>query len=178
MAEVDLPSGPQDGVEYPLTLHYCGNCSMPLEYCEFYPQYEKCKEWLEQNLPDEFDKMLKLNDGKDDGDDEKKRQKRGGKGMMRAKKKEEVEKKICLSRAPRGKRKSVTVITGLSTFGIDLKVASKFFANKFSCGSSVTGNGDEIVVQGDVKDDLFDILPDKWEEIDEDLIDDLGDQKR
>ena len=56
-------------------------------------------------------------DGKDDGEDEKKRQKRGGKGMMRAKKKEEVEKKICLSRAPRGKRKSVTVITGLSTFG-------------------------------------------------------------
>ena len=56
-------------------------------------------------------------DGKDDPDDEKKRQKRGGKGMMRAKKKEEVEKKICLSRAPRGKRKSVTVITGLSTFG-------------------------------------------------------------
>ena len=49
--------------------------------------------------------------------------------------------------------------------GIDLKVASKFFANKFSCGSSVTGNGDEIVVQGDVKDDLFDILPEKWAEV-------------
>jgi len=180
MAEVkeSLPSGPQAGVEYPLTLHYCGNCSMPLEYCEFYPQYEKCKEWLEQHLPEEFDKMTKLNEGSGDGDDDKKRQKRGGKGMMRAKKKEEVEKKVCLSRAPRGKRKSVTVITGLSTFGIDLKMASKYFANKFSCGASVTGNGDEIVVQGDVKDDLFDILPEKWEEIDEDLIDDLGDMKR
>lgn len=37
---------------------------------------------------------------------------------------------------------------------------------------------DEIVIQGDVKDDLFDIIPEKWPEIDEDFIDDLGDQKR
>jgi density-regulated protein len=59
----------------------------------------------------------------------------------------------------------------------------------------VTGD-DEIVIQGDVKDDLFDIIPEKWPEvcvlllkpyayfkrfnfqIDEDFIDDLGDQKR
>lgn len=60
---------------------------------------------------------------------------------------------------------------------IDLKVAAKFFGTKFACGSSVTGE-DEIVIQGDVKDDLFDVIPDKWPEIDEDYIDDLGDQKR
>jgi len=53
-------------------------------------------------------------------EEEKKRQKRGGKGMVKANKKKEdndKEKKICVSRAPRGKRKSVTVLTGLSTFG-------------------------------------------------------------
>ena len=44
---------------------------------------------------------------------------------------------------------------------IDLKVASKFFGSRFACGSSVTGD-DEIVIQGDVKDDLFDILLEKW----------------
>lgn len=44
---------------------------------------------------------------------------------------------------------------------IDLKKASKFFAGKFSCGSSVTGE-DEIVIQGDCKDDLFDIIPEHW----------------
>lgn len=60
---------------------------------------------------------------------------------------------------------------------IDLKVAAKFFGTKFACGSSVTGD-DEIVIQGDVKDELFDIIPEKWPEIDEDSIDDLGDQKR
>lgn len=37
--------------------------------------------------------------------------------MMKAKKKAEKEKKISLSRAPRGKKKFVTVITGLKTFG-------------------------------------------------------------
>lgn len=41
----------------------------------------------------------------------------------------------------------------------------------------MTGD-DEIVIQGDVKDDLFDIIPEKWPEIDEDFIDDLGDLKR
>lgn len=78
---------------------------------------------------------------------------------------------------------------------IDLKVAAKFFGTRFACGSSVTGD-DEIVIQGDVKDDLFDIIPEKWPEvikshtifvlftlyqflqIDEDFIEDLGDQKR
>lgn len=45
-----------------------------------------------------------------------------------------------------------------------MKVAAKFFGTKFACGSSVTGD-DEIVIQGDVKDDLFDIIPEKWPEV-------------
>lgn len=53
-------------------------------------------------------------------DDEKKRQKRGGKGLIKANKKKEdddKDKKVCVSRAPRGKKKSVTVVTGMSTCG-------------------------------------------------------------
>lgn len=65
----------------------------------------------------------------------------------------------------------------LFILGVDLKVAAKYFGTKFACGSSVTGD-DEIVIQGDVKDDLFDFIPEKFPEIDEDLIEDLGDQKR
>eukprot|EP00088_Acartia_fossae_P019410 TRINITY_DN21333_c0_g1_i1.p1 TRINITY_DN21333_c0_g1~~TRINITY_DN21333_c0_g1_i1.p1 ORF type:complete len:190 (-),score=61.05 TRINITY_DN21333_c0_g1_i1:336-905(-) len=181
-----LPVGPQPGVQYPLKVEYCGNCSMPFEYCENYPDIEGCKEWLSKNLPDKFESLYVGGDtgggaagGETEADgEEKKRQKRGGKGMMKAKKKEaEVEKKIILSIAPRGKRKAVTVVQGLKTFGVDLKVASKFFSSKFACSSSVTGD-DEIVIQGDVKDDLFDILPEKWPEIDEDLIDDIGEKKR
>lgn len=74
---------------------------------------------MEKNLPTEFSKV-KLDDA-DGGatDDDKKRQKRGGKGIMKAKKsKDDGPKKVCVSRAPRGKKKSVTVVTGLSTFGM------------------------------------------------------------
>ncbi len=71
---------------------------------------------------------------------------------------------------------NVTRIT-LDLLEIDLKAAAKFFASKFACGSSVTGP-DEIVIQGDVKDDLLDIIPEKWKQVDEDNIEDLGDQKR
>lgn len=52
----------------------------------------------------------------------------------------------------------------LSFAEIDLKQASKLFAQKFACGSSVTG-ADEIVIQGDVKDDLFDLIPSKWPQV-------------
>lgn len=59
-------------------------------------------------------------------DDDKKRQKRGGKGIMKAKKtKDDGPKKVCVSRAPRGKKKSVTVVTGLSTFGTSIKLLKK-----------------------------------------------------
>lgn len=43
-------------------------------------------------------------------------------------------------------------------------MAAKFFGTRFACGSSVTGE-DEIVIQGDVKDDLFDVIPEKWPEV-------------
>lgn len=43
-------------------------------------------------------------------------------------------------------------------------MAAKFFGTRFACGSSVTGE-DEIVIQGDVKDDLFDVIPEKWPDV-------------
>lgn len=45
--------------------------------------------------------------------------------------------------------------------GIDLKKAAKQFAQKFATGASVTKNlqgQDEIVVQGDVSDEIVDML--------------------
>lgn len=58
-----------------------------------------------------------------------------------------------------------TLIATLSSLtDIDLKVAAKFFGSKFACGSSVTGD-DEIVIQGDVKDDLFEVIPEKWPQV-------------
>jgi len=49
----------------------------------------------------------------------------------------------------------------LDAFGIDLKKAAKQFASKFATGASVTKNTqgqDEVVVQGDVSDDVLEMI--------------------
>ena len=51
--------------------------------------------------------------------------------------------------------------------GIDLKKAAKLFAQRFATGASVTKNAagtDEIVVQGDVSQEIFDMIDDANEE--------------
>jgi len=187
-------TGPKPDVKYPLTVLYCGECSMPTEFCEYWPAADKCKEWAIKNAPEALAKLSVTGEtgseggegggggggGGDDGgegDEKGKRQTRGGKGMMRAKKKtEKGPKKLVISRSQRNKKKYVTVVTGLATFGVELKVASKKFGAKFACGSSVTGD-DEIVIQGDIVDELIEFIADTFS-IDEDMIEDGGDQKR
>lgn len=51
-----------------------------------------------------------------EGDAEKKRQKRGGKGQMKAKKKAEPQG-VRLATSKRGKKKMVTIVMGLATYG-------------------------------------------------------------
>lgn len=68
----------------------------------------------------------------------------------------------------RNKRKSVTHIRGMEAFGLDLKQVAKRCASKFACGCSVVQNPagyDEVVIQGDVVDDLVDFIPEEWPEI-------------
>lgn len=56
------------------------------------------------------------------------------------------------------------VVSHMLLSDIDVKAASKFLGGKFACGASVTGD-DEIVIQGDFVDDLFDVLPEKWPQV-------------
>jgi density-regulated protein DRP1 len=68
---------------------------------------------------------------------------------------------VTIKRIERNKRKHVTAIHGLEAFGIDLKKAAKQFSSKFATGSSVTKNLqglEEIVVQGDVSDEIVDMI--------------------
>ncbi|KAG9508623.1 Density-regulated protein-like protein, partial [Fragariocoptes setiger] len=147
------------GSTEPIVVEYCDQCTLPTEYCEF----SECAKRIAAS--------------KEGADGDHKRQTRGGKAQGTKTKKTAVEKKMQVFRSNRGKKKFVTVVVGMGTFGIDLKEASKFFSKKFACSSSVTGP-DEIVVQGDVKDELIDILSEKFPEIDADLVEDGGDQKR
>ena len=58
----------------------------------------------------------------------------------------------------------MTIITGLAANDIDLEVAKKFFAQRFSCGCS-KGEVDELIIQGDVVDNLFDVIPEKFPQV-------------
>ncbi|KAK2537808.1 Denr [Columba livia] len=99
-----------------------------------------------------------------------------GRGQIKQKKKT-VPQKVTIAKIPRAKKKYVTRVCGLATFEIDLKEAQRFFAQKFSCGASVTGE-DEIIIQGDFTDDIIDVIQEKWPEVDDDSIEDLGEVKK
>jgi len=175
--QVEKKSRIQDDVSYPIKVLYCGECSLPLEYCEFMSNVQRCKIWRENNVDilesEGLDvSSLTLEDSKGD----KKRQKRGGRGNVKTKQKKEPEI-IKVARVPRGKRKYVTRIQGLATFDVNLKKASKLFAQKFGSGSSVSGE-DEIIIQGDVGDDVIDLILETWDQIDEDHVEDLGEVKK
>ena len=140
-----------------------------------------------------------------DESSDKKKQKRGGKAAVKAKKKIEPGD-IKVGRVSRGKKKSVTHITGLLTYEIDLKKTAKLFGGKFACGTSSNEKADEIVIQGtawdfrglhgnivqvftdairtvkkrwkgDFIDQVIDILEEKFPQIPSDKIKDLGDIK-
>lgn len=181
--------------KYPLKVLYCGVCSLPVEYCEYMPEPAKCKQWLEKNFPAVFAKLtLGTAPRQETGgggvvggggasevphvgeEEEKKKQKRGGRGQIKQKKKT-VPQKVTIAKIPRAKKKYVTRVCGLATFDIELKEAQRFFAQKFSCGASVTAD-DEIIIQGDFTDDIIDVIQEKWPEVDDDSIDDLGEVKK
>lgn len=52
--------------------------------------------------------------------------------------------------------------------GLDLKKVAKSCASRYACGCSVVRNPagfDEVVIQGDFVDDLFDFILQEWPEI-------------
>ncbi|KAJ9106052.1 Translation machinery-associated protein 22 [Naganishia adeliensis] len=154
---------------------YCQVCSLPIEYCEFGSSLSKCKIWLEEQDPDAFarlysDDALKEKIGTLSLDKQEKLEAEAEKAEKKAEKKAETEKKkkaaakITIKRESRNKRKHITSIHGLDAFGVDLKKAAKFLAQKFATGASVTRNPqgfDEIVIQGDVTEEVIDLITDQ-----------------
>lgn len=155
-----------------LDMFYCGACGFPPEYCEFGSSITRCKTWLEQTHPDVYPKYysedalaskigtLSLEaQEKLDKEAAKKEAKAAAKADADVKKKQAT--KVTIKRIERLKRKHVTSIHNLEAFGVDLKKAAKLFAQRFATGASVSKNPqgqDEIVIQGDVSDELIDML--------------------
>lgn len=149
---------------------YCGVCSLPPEYCEFGGTAKKCREWLEQNHSEMYEKLyseeaitaglstLSVDAQKRAEKDSKKKEAKAAAAEAReAEAKKEA--MVYIKRVERNKRKYVTAVSGLEAHGMDLKKVAKEFGKKFATGSSVTktaSGGEEIVVQGDNSDDIFD----------------------
>ncbi|KAG0089357.1 Translation machinery-associated protein 22 [Podila epicladia] len=182
----DSPDAPSSGHIQPREVLYCGFCSLPPEYCEFGPTLEKCKQWLSRNdkvtyqiLYNTLEDQLAATALSDQPEEDKKKAKEAAKIEKQMQKK--MQSKVLIKRIERTKRKCVTSVFGLENFDVDLKKAAKLFANKFACGSSVTKNNqgnDEIVVQGDVSDEIFDLILEHWPIVPEDNIDLIEDKKK
>ncbi|KAA1466628.1 density-regulated protein DRP1 [Dentipellis sp. KUC8613] len=156
----------------PLQVLYCGVCTFPVEYCEFGSSFTKCKEWLQSEHPDIYpkyysDEALQAKLGtlsleaqsKLEKDTAKKEAKAEAKAI--AAKKKKMASQVTIKRIERNKRKYVTAVHGLEVFDIDMKKAAKLFAQRFATGASVTKNAagqDEIVVQGDVSQEIYDMM--------------------
>jgi hypothetical protein len=77
------PSATKPEVSYPLKVQYCGECTMPLEYCSFSGRYDQCKVWREKNSEQLAAENIQIVDD-DDAAEGKKHRKRGGKGLPKA----------------------------------------------------------------------------------------------
>ncbi|KAF8455653.1 translation initiation factor SUI1 [Terfezia claveryi] len=171
---------------------YCGVCTLPPEYCEFGGTTKKCKDWLETAAKDLYQALYSEEavaatlstlsveaQAKAEKDSAKKAAKAAKAEQAEAEKK--ATSKIILKRVERTKRKHVIVVSGLEAFGLDLKKVAKEMGKKFACGSSVTkapGGGEEIVVQGDLSDEIEDWLVEKYKDIPGDNIEQIEDKKK
>jgi density-regulated protein DRP1 len=160
---------------------YCPNCGMPPDFCDFdKTTFEKCKPWIMQNCPQYYPELFK-----DLSSEEQEKVKKAAADAAEAKpkllpggkvKKEEVQK-VVIRKAPgaRNKKKLMTIVSGLDTYGVKLDKAAKLFAKKFSCGCSVSkgvpgGKGEEIDIQGDFDDEILQVILENFKEVPKDKI--------
>ncbi|KAL1965308.1 hypothetical protein VTN77DRAFT_5910 [Rasamsonia byssochlamydoides] len=151
---------------------YCGVCTLPPEYCEFGGTAKKCEEWLKQHHPDMHERLyseeaisanlssLSVEAREKAAKDAAKKEAKAALAESRDAERKAAAK-VQIKRVERNKRKFVTVVTGLEAHGLDLKKVAKELGKKFATGSSVTksaAGAEEITVQGDVGDDLYDWL--------------------
>ncbi|KAK7924580.1 Translation machinery-associated protein 22 [Apiospora marii] len=183
----DAPSEPQGR-----HVTYCGVCTLPPEYCEYGGTAKKCQDWLQKAHPSMYEQIwspeaLEAATANLSVAAQERAAKDAKKKAAQAEKadKKEADKKansvVTIKRVERNKRKYVTAVSGLEAFGLELKKVAKEFGKKFATGSSVTklpSGGEEIVVQGDVSDEIEEFLLEKYKVIPEDNIEFVDDKKK
>ncbi|GMN53105.1 hypothetical protein TIFTF001_022258 [Ficus carica] len=175
----------------PVRVLYCAVCSLPAEYCEFGPDFEKCKPWLVQNAPDLYPDLVRDSNAKEADKVAEQLQSTGissgaaGGAASSASKPEEVKRlpggkikkkekpEVVIEKVTRNKRKCITTVKGLDLFGVKLSDASKKLGKKFATGASVVKGPTEkeqIDVQGDIAYDIVEFITDTWPDVPETAI--------
>ncbi|XP_014498790.1 translation machinery-associated protein 22 [Vigna radiata var. radiata] len=175
----------------PVRVLYCGVCSLPPEYCEFGSDFEKCKPWLIQNVPDLYPNLLKeandkgadtvadklqstgISSGAGDGAASSAPKQEEVKRLPGGKIKKKDKQEVVIEKVVRNKRKCITTVKGLELFGVKLSDASKKLGKKFATGASVVKGPTEkeqIDVQGDIAYDIVEFITDTWPDVPETAI--------
>ncbi|GMI94888.1 hypothetical protein like AT5G11900 [Hibiscus trionum] len=168
----------------PVVVQYCQVCGLPPEYCEFGPEFDKCKPWLIQNAPDLYPDLLKAANANEADKVADQLQSTGissaGSGGSSEAKQEEVKrlpggkikkkekKEVIIEKVVRNKRKCITTVKGLELFGVKLSDASKKLGKKFATGASVVKgptDKEQIDVQGDISYDIVEFITDTWPDV-------------
>ncbi|KAF8388810.1 hypothetical protein HHK36_025490 [Tetracentron sinense] len=125
----------------PVRVLYCSVCSLPAEYCEFGPDFEKCKPWLIENAPELYPDLVKEANGKEadkvseqlksvgissgGGDAPVPAAPSGGastskqeeiKRLPGGKIKKKDKQEVVIEKVVRNKRKCITIVKGLELF--------------------------------------------------------------
>ncbi|KAF8040674.1 hypothetical protein BT93_B2794 [Corymbia citriodora subsp. variegata] len=191
----------------PVKVLYCAACSLPAEYCEFGPDFEKCKPWLVKNAPELYPDLLKEADAKEADKVSEQLQSvgissGGGRdgaastappGNSSSNRPEEVKRlpggkvkkkdkqEVVIEKVIRNKRKCITVVKGLELFGVKLSDASKKLGKKFATGASVVKgptDKEQIDVQGDISLDIVEFVTETWPDVPEAAIYFIEDGKK
>ncbi|KAJ0031021.1 hypothetical protein Pint_12968 [Pistacia integerrima] len=172
---------------------YCSVCSLPAEYCEFGPDFEKCKPWLIKNAPQIYPHLLTETNEKEADKVSSQLQSVGLSSGETSSSKEEVKRlpggkiknkdkqEVVIEKVVRNKRKCITIVKGLDLFGIKLSDASKRLGKKFATGASVVKGPTEkeqIDVQGDISYDIVEFITDTWPAVPESAIYFIEDGKK
>ncbi|GLT97264.1 hypothetical protein SLE2022_148370 [Rubroshorea leprosula] len=190
----------------PVKVLYCPVCSLPAEYCEFGPDFEKCKPWLTKNAPELYPDLLKEANEKEAEKVSEQLQSIGissastdvaastaQSGEASSSKQEEVKRlpggkikkkekqEVVIEKVVRNRRKCITIVKGLDLFGVKLSDASKKLGKKFATGASVVKGPTEkeqIDVQGDIAYDIVDFITETWPDVPESAIFFIEDGKK
>lgn len=150
----------------------CISTGVPSEFNEFLPKdCEEYKKWKAIQSGDAAAgdiAQLSLEGTAGQGGEDGVEKPADTKSKSSGKKKKSSTPRIIIERNTRNKKKCITTVTGLNLFGVEMKEAAKLFGKKFASGSSVTKNAEgkeQIDVQGDVLDQMAELIVKQFKQI-------------